>query len=79
MKDTAEKIMQLFRRHGKVKAGMVLTSTEFSFSSSAWEPTDFAQLEEAVKELIKEGYVILTPSRGLELTEEGYNYLLNEP
>jgi Mn-dependent DtxR family transcriptional regulator len=79
MTKTSEKIMELFRKHDKVKAGMVLTSSELSFSSSTWEPSDFAGMDEAFKELSKEGYVIITPSRGLELTEKGLNLLFNEP
>jgi hypothetical protein len=79
MTKTSEKIMELFKKHDKLKAGMVLTSTELSLSSSGWEPSDFAEMNQAFKELSNEGYVIITPSRGLELTEEGLNYLFNEP
>ena len=79
MTGTSEKIMELFRSHDKVKAGMVLTSSELSFSSSSWEPSDFAGMDEALKELSSEGYVIITPSKGLELTEKGLNLLFNEP
>lgn len=79
MTGTSEKIMELFKKHAKVKTGMVLTSSELSFSSSNWEPSDFAEMDEAFKELSTEGYVIITPSKGLELTEKGLNYLFNEP
>jgi len=78
MTKTAEKIMELFKKHDKLQAGMVLTSSELSFSSSDWEPSDFAEMDNAYKELRKEGYVIITPSKGLELTENGLNYLFNE-
>ena len=78
MTGTSEKIMELFRRHGKLKAGMVLTSSELSFGSGGWEPSDFTGMDEAFKELSNEGYVIITPSKGLELTEEGLNYLFRE-
>jgi len=78
MTRTPEKIMELFRRHNKVKAGMVLTSAEFSPGSPGWEPSDFAVLDDAFRELRDEGLVIITPSRGLELTEKGLSYLLNE-
>ncbi len=78
MTKTAAKIMELFKKHDKVKTGMVLTSSELSFSSSDWEPSDFAGMDGAFKELSNEGYVIITPSKGLELTEKGLNYLFNE-
>jgi hypothetical protein len=78
MTGTAEKIMALFRTHHDVKTGMVLTSSELSFHSGGWEPSDFAGMDDAIRELKHEGYVIITPSKGLELTEEGLNYLLNE-
>ena len=78
MTKTAEKIMELFKRHDKVKAGMVLTSSELSFSSSDWEPSDLGGMDDAYNELHNEGYVIITPSKGLELTENGLNYLFNE-
>ncbi len=78
MSKTAVKIMELFRKHEKVKAGMVLTSSELSLSSSNWEPSDFAGMDGALNELRNEGYVIITPSKGLELTENGLNYLFNE-
>lgn len=77
MTGTAEKIMQLFRRHDKVKTGTVLTSAELSLMTRDWEPSDFAKLDEAIKELSREGYVIITPSKGLELTDEGYDYLFS--
>jgi Mn-dependent DtxR family transcriptional regulator len=35
-------------------------------------------MDNAYNELRKEGYVIMTPSKGLELTENGLNYLFNE-
>ncbi len=79
MRRTSEKIMALFQKHQKVKAGTVLTSTEFSPGSPGWEPADFAEMDEAFKELSDEGFVIITPSKGLELTEKGLSYLLNEP
>ncbi len=79
MTGTSDKIMELFRRHPKVKAGMVLTSSELNFSSSEWGPTDFAGMDPAFRELSNEGYVIVTPSKGLELTEKGFDYLFNEP
>ncbi len=78
MTDTAEKIMELFKKHDKVKTGMVLAHTELSLSSSDWEPVDFARLDDAMKELSNEGYVIITPSKGLELTDKGYDYLIEE-
>ena len=78
MTTTAEKIMALFRMHHDVKTGMVLTSSELSFHSGGWEPSDFAGMEDALRELKDEGYVIITPSKGLELTEEGLHYLLSE-
>jgi hypothetical protein len=78
MTKAAEKIMELFKKHDKVETGMVLTSAELSFSTSDWEPSDFSALDNALKELRNEGYVIITPSRGLELTERGVNYLFEE-
>ncbi|HET6516174.1 MAG TPA: hypothetical protein VFG09_13520 [Thermodesulfovibrionales bacterium] len=78
MTKTAEKIMELFKRHDRIKAGMILTPAELSLGSSDWEPSDFANLDEAIRELRNEGCVIVTPTKGLELTEEGYNYLLGE-
>ena len=78
MTGTAEKIMELFSKHRKVEAGMVLTPAELSLSSSGWEPSDFAGLDGAFRELSSEGYVIVTVSKGLELTEKGVNYLLGE-
>ena len=77
MTKTAEKIMDLFKRHDKMQAGMVLTSSEISFSASGWDPSDFAEMDNAYNELLNEGYVIITPSRGLELTENGLNHLFN--
>ncbi len=79
MRRTSEKIMALFERHHKIETGMVLPSTEFSPGSSGWEPDDFAEMDGAFKELSDEGLVIITPSKGLELTEKGVSYLLSEP
>jgi hypothetical protein len=75
MTKTAEKIMELFKRHDKMQAGMVLTSSEISVSARGWEPSDLAGMDDGFHELRNEGYVIITPSRGLELTENGLNYL----
>ena len=78
MSDTAEKIMELFRKHDKVKTGLVLTATELSFKSSDWEPSDFSRLDSALEELSSAGYIIVTPSLGLELTDKGYSFLFDE-
>ena len=78
MTKTAEKIMALFRAHHDVKTGMVLTSSELSFHSGGWEPSDLAGIDNSLRELKDEGYVIITPSKGLELTEQGLQYLLSE-
>ncbi len=78
MTATSGKIMELFRGHGKLEVGMVLTSSDLSLGSSGWEPSDFAGLNEAFRELSNEGFVIITPSKGLELTEKGLNYLFRE-
>ena len=78
MTRTAEKILALFRTHHDVKTGMVLTFSELSFHSGGWEPSDFAGMNDAIGDLKDKGYVIITSSRGLELTEEGLNYLLSE-
>jgi len=79
MTKTAEKVMALFQKHDKVQPGTVLTSSEVSSGSQDWGPSDFAGLDGAFRELGNEGLVIITPSKGLELTEKGLAFLLNEP
>lgn len=78
MTDTAQKIMELFKRHDKTKAGMVLTFSQLSLNAKDWGQDYFEKLNEAMEELGKEGYAIITPPNGLELTEKGYNYIVNE-
>lgn len=78
MTDTAQKIMELFKRHDRTKAGMVLTFSQLSFNAKDWGRAHFAKLKEAMEELRYEGYVIITPPNGLELTEKGYNHIVNE-
>ena len=78
MTKTAEMVMSLFQTHDKVQTGTVLTSSEVSRGSQNWEPSDFAELEGAIRELSYEGLVIITVSKGLELTEKGLAFLLNE-
>lgn len=78
MTDTAQKIMELFGQHEKVKPGMVLTISELSLKAREWEPRYVAGIEMAMEELRDEGYVIITTPHGLELTERGFSYLFNE-
>lgn len=78
MTKTAERVMALFQKHNKVQPGTVLTSSEVSSGSQDWGPSDFAGLDVAFRELTNEGLVIITPSKGLELTEKGLAFLLNE-
>jgi hypothetical protein len=75
MTETALKIMGLFARHDKVKAGMVLTLSELSHEAGLWGPQHSSGLEKAMEELRDEGYVVITTPHGLELTESGFSYL----
>jgi hypothetical protein len=75
MTDTAQKIMELFAKHDKVKAGMVLTFPELSHKAKEWGPQHSEGFEEAMAELRDEGYVLITAPHGLELTEKGFSYL----
>ncbi|MGD0885719.1 MAG: hypothetical protein ABSA46_12785 [Thermodesulfovibrionales bacterium] len=75
MTNTALRIMQLFQRDNKMKAGMVLPFSRLTFCAKDWDQDHSTKLKEAMAELRDEGYVIITPSDGLELTEEGFNYL----
>lgn len=79
MTKIAEKVMALFQKHEKVQAGTVLTFSEVSSGSKDWGPSDFVGLDGAFRELSYEGLVIITSSKGLELTEKGLAFLLNEP
>ena len=76
MTSTAEKIMELFQRDRKMKAGMVIPFSQISVSGKQWGESHVTKLDGAMEELRDEGYIIITPSRGLELTEEGYNLLV---
>lgn len=76
--DTAQKIMELFTRHGKTGPGMVIPSYDLTSNAKKWGQNHFKKLRDAMEELTQEGHVIITPSGGLELAEEGYNYLFNE-
>jgi hypothetical protein len=78
MTDTAQKVMELFARHGKTEPGMVIPSYELTSNAKKWGKKHLEKLPDAMEELKNEGHVIITPSRGLELTEEGYNYLLGD-
>ncbi len=78
MTDTAKRVMELFARHDKAEPGMVITSYELSSNAKKWGKGHLKRLHEAMEELQYEGHVIITASRGLELTEEGYNFLFNE-
>lgn len=78
MTETALKIMELFGKHDKVKAGMVLTVSGLSHEARKWGPQHSSNLEAAMEELRDEGYVIITSPHGLELTEMGYSYLFSE-
>lgn len=78
MTDTAKKIMDLFRSHDKVKTGMVLPAFEISFDRYGLGPSDIARLDEAIEELKSEGFILVTPQKGLELTEGGFNYLFGD-
>jgi peptidoglycan/xylan/chitin deacetylase (PgdA/CDA1 family) len=75
MTETARKIMDLFAKHDKVKAGMVLTLSGLAREAGQWGPQHSAGLEKAMEELRDEGYVIITTPHGLELTENGFSYL----
>ncbi|MGD1074961.1 MAG: hypothetical protein ABR903_02605 [Thermodesulfovibrionales bacterium] len=77
MTNTALRIMQLFQRDNKMKAGMVIPFSRLSFCAKEWDQNHLVKLKEAMEELRAEGYIIITPSDGLELTEEGYNYLVD--
>jgi hypothetical protein len=78
MTDTAQKVMELFTRHGKSEPGMVIPSYDLTSNARKWGQNHFKKLQGAMEELQQEGHVIITPSGGLELTEEGYNYLFGE-
>ncbi|MBI5101399.1 MAG: hypothetical protein HZB33_06145 [Nitrospirae bacterium] len=75
MTDTALKVMDLFREHARVEAGMVLTFPELSDKARAWGPRHLQRLEASMEELRDEGYVIITTPHGVELTELGFEYL----
>ncbi len=77
MTDTAQRIMDLFKQHKKVQPGMVVTVSELSSAARQWGGEHAAALEKAMAELEAEGYVIITSPHGLELTEEGYDRLMN--
>ncbi len=57
---------------------MVIPSYELASYAKKWGKNHFIKLRDAMEELRSEGHVIITPSGGLELTEEGYNYLFSE-
>ncbi len=78
MTDTAQKIMELFKKHKRVEPGMVLTISELSHETRKWGPTHSAVLDAAMEELRDEGYAIITTPHGLELTEMGFSYLFAE-
>ena len=75
MTDTAQKVMELFTLQGKSEPGMVIPSFDLTSNAKKWGQDHFKRLQGAMEELKQEGHVIITPSGGLELTEEGYNYL----
>ncbi len=78
MTETAQKIMELFRKHKLVETGMVLTVSELSHEARKWGPAHPAALNAAMEELRDEGFVIITSPHGLELTEAGFSYLFAE-
>ncbi len=78
MTDTAQKIMELFKKHALVETGMVLTVSELSHEARKWGPQHSASLTSAMEELQDEGYAIITTPHGLELTERGFSYLFAE-
>jgi Mn-dependent DtxR family transcriptional regulator len=43
-----------------------------------WGQDHLGKIDHASEELSGEGYVIITPTRGVELTDKGYFYLFNE-
>ncbi|HAM52453.1 MAG TPA: hypothetical protein DCP92_17790 [Nitrospiraceae bacterium] len=76
MTETALNIMNLFQRDNKMKTGMVIPFSQLTQHAKGWGQYQSAKLKDAMGELRDEGYVIITPSDGVELTEEGYNYLM---
>ena len=78
MTDTANRIMDLFARQGKVEQGSVLIVSELYRSAQEWGPQYVENLESAMKELRDEGYVLITAPHGLELTGRGVAYLADE-
>jgi hypothetical protein len=78
MTETAQKIMELFTKQGKVKTGMVLSHAQMSVNAREWGRDHLEKIDDASVELSSEGYVIITPTRGIELTDKGYFYLFNE-
>jgi hypothetical protein len=78
MTETAQKIMELFTKQSKVKTGMVLSHAQLSLNAREWGQDHLGKIDHASEELSREGYVIITPVRGIELTDKGYFYLFNE-
>jgi hypothetical protein len=78
MTETAQLIMELFMKQDKAKTGMVLSHAQLSLKAKEWGQPHAEKLNHASEELRSEGYVIMTPSQGLELTDKGYFYLFNE-
>jgi hypothetical protein len=78
MTDTAQRIMGLFLAHGIIEPGAVLIISELRRKAADWGMPHPASLEAAMEELKAEGYVIITAPHGLELTERGVSYLLQE-
>jgi hypothetical protein len=78
MTENAGNIMELFRAHEKVKTGYVLPHTELVKYAKKLGETGAEDLKKASAELAGEGYVIITPPGGLELTDKGYFYLFGE-
>ena len=78
MTDTAQKIMEYFEGHAMVKSGMVISFSELSCHAKSWGQQHADRLRSAIEELRDEGYVIITPTESVELTDRGYLYLFNE-
>ncbi|NJD57647.1 MAG: hypothetical protein FIA94_14755 [Nitrospirae bacterium] len=78
MTETARKIMEYFEGQAKVKSGMVIGFSELSCHAKSWGPQHADRLKSAMEELRDEGYMIMTPTDSLELTDRGYFYLFNE-
>lgn len=78
MTGTAQKIMGYFEAQAMVKSGMVISFSELSCHAKSWGPQHADNLRSAMEELRDEGYMIITPTNSLELTDRGYFYLFNE-